>query len=68
MLVDRVLVQGGKPQRYGTQFRVEDGRLVMDPIEDEAGLEDRRRKMRLPPMDEYRRLLKEHYGASVSKE
>lgn len=61
MLVDRVLVQEGKPQRYGTQFSIEDGELVMDPVEDEEHLEERRRAMRLPPLEEYRRLLEEHY-------
>jgi hypothetical protein len=65
MLVDRVLVQEGKRQRYGTQFSIEDGELVMDPVEDEEGLDERRRQMQLPPMEEYRRLLEEQYRASV---
>lgn len=65
MLVDRVLVQEGKQQRYGTQFSVEDGELVMHPVEAEEGLDDRRRQMRLPPIEEYRRLLEEHYQAPV---
>lgn len=67
MLVDRVLVQEGKHQRYGTQFSIEDGELVMDPVEDEGGLDERRRQMQLPPMEEYRRLLEEQYRASVSE-
>jgi hypothetical protein len=67
MLVDRVLVQEGKHQRYGTQFSIEDGELVMDPVEDEEGLDERRRQMQLPPMEEYRRLLEEQYQASVSE-
>lgn len=67
MLVDRVLVHEGKHQRYGTQFSVEDGELVMNPVEDEEGLDERRRQMQLPPIEEYKRLLEEHYQASVSE-
>jgi len=66
MLVDRVLVHEGKPQRYGTQFSFEDGELVMHPVEDEAGLDERRRQMQLPPMDEYIRLMEEYYQTSGS--
>lgn len=68
MLVDRVLVHDGKPQRYGTQFSVEEGRLVLEPVEDEEGLEARRREMQLPPMEEYIRLLEEQYEAPVSEQ
>jgi hypothetical protein len=39
----------------------------MDPVEDEEGLDERRRQMQLPPMEEYRRLLEEQYQASVSE-
>lgn len=42
LLVDRVPVQRGKPQRYLTQFSLEGGKLVMDPVEDEEGLGARR--------------------------
>lgn len=65
MLVDRVLVHRGEPQRYGTQFALEDGRLVAHPVEDPAGLDERRRAMELPPMDEYMRVLAESYDAEV---
>lgn len=67
MLVDRVLVHEGEHQRYGTQFSVEEGELVMHPVEDEERLDERRRQMQLPPMEEYKRLLEEHYQASVSE-
>ena len=65
LLVDRVRIQRGEPQRYGTQFAMEDGRLVPRPIQDPAGLAERRRAMGLPPMDEYIRLLEELYDAEV---
>jgi hypothetical protein len=65
LLVDRVLVDDSLPQRYGTQFRMVDGRLVLDPVEDEATLEERRSAMGLPTMDEYMRVMEEVYGVPV---
>ncbi|MDX1674326.1 MAG: DUF6624 domain-containing protein [Longimicrobiales bacterium] len=65
LLVDRVLVRQGRPQRYGTQFDLRDGRLVAEPVEDLERLAGRRRAMGLPPMDEYIRLLEESYDAPV---
>lgn len=65
LLVDRVLVHDGLPQRYGTQFSMIDGRLVMDSVMDAAGLEERRRSMGLPTMDEYVRALGEMYQVEV---
>ncbi len=65
LLVDRVLVHRGEPQRYGTQFALEDGRLVAQPVEDPARLDERRRAMELPPMDTYMRALAETYNAEV---
>lgn len=67
MLVDRVLVQEGKRQRYGTQFSVENGELVMRPVENDEGLDERREQMQLPPMVEYKRLLEEHYQTPISE-
>lgn len=66
LLVDRVLVQEGKPQRYGTQFSMVNGQLVMDSVEDRDSLDARRRSMQLPPMAEYERVLENMYRAHVS--
>lgn len=52
-LTDRVLVLEGKPQRYGTQFDTTDGVLRPFPIEDEAGVDERRAGMGLEPMAAY---------------
>jgi len=65
MLTDRVLVQAGRPQRYGSSFRVVGGRLVADPIDDPAGLEARRRAVGMPAMADYARLLGEMYKLPV---
>jgi len=63
MLTDRVLRGQGKPQRYGTQFGVdEQDRLFLQPTEDEAGLDARRREMNLPPIDDYKQQLSQLYG------
>lgn len=65
MLTDRVLIHDGEPQRYGTQFDMEDGRLVLHPVEDEAGLDERRREMMLPPLAEYIRLMEAMYQTEI---
>lgn len=38
-LHDRVAVQAGRPQRYGTQARCDAGRTALFPIEDEAAVD-----------------------------
>lgn len=68
LLVDRVLVHEGQPQRYGTQFSMIDGRLVLDSVADPAGLEERRRSMGLPTMDEYMKMLAELYEMQVGRQ
>lgn len=65
MLVDRVRMHEGAPQRYGTQFQMADGRLVLYEVEERAALAERRRAMGLPPMGEYVRMLVEIYGMPV---
>jgi hypothetical protein len=54
-LTDRVLVNEGKPQVYGTRFAVDGGQVVPFPMEDAEHVDDRRRAVGLPPMDDYRR-------------
>lgn len=63
-----MLLHEGLPQRYGTQFTLEDGRLVLHPVEEEAGLDDRRRSMDLPTMEGYMRVVEEVYGAPVARQ
>jgi hypothetical protein len=66
MLTDRVLVHAGHPQRYGSQFSVQNGRLIPDSIEDLPGLEARRTAVGLPSMAEYVRMLSQMYGLPVT--
>jgi hypothetical protein len=65
LLVDRVRTKQGKPQLYGSQFDVRNGRLVAFPIEDEAHLDERRAAVGLPPMADYVRMMGEMYKMPV---
>jgi hypothetical protein len=63
LLTDRVAVQRGLPQVYGTQADMRDGRLVLEPIADSAAVDARRSRMGMMPLDEYVRLLDSMYLA-----
>jgi hypothetical protein len=65
MLIDRVLMHDSLPQRYGTQFQMVDGRLVLYEVQDEVLLEERRKSMGLPPLEEYMRLMQDLYRTPV---
>ena len=60
-LTDRVLVAEGKKQIYGTQLENKNGEFVPFPIEDEVNVDRRRKEVGLPPLEEYKRMLKEMY-------
>ena len=53
-LTDRVLVNTGKKQLYGTQFMIVNGQRVPQPIADEANLDRRRAEAGMITMKEYR--------------
>lgn len=65
LLFDRVRVNSKQKQCYGTQFHMVAGVLRMRPCEDVKNLDARRRRVGLPPMREYVRLLQEVYGGKV---
>ena len=52
-LEDRVRVNAGQPQLYGTQFTVTDGELGPSPIEDRERLDERRAEAGLEPFADY---------------
>lgn len=53
-LEDRVRVNAGLPQLYGTQFKSTiDGRRELYPIEDEARVDERRARMGMGPLADY---------------
>jgi hypothetical protein len=63
--VDRLLVHQGKPQLYGSNFDMKDGKLVMSPVRNRQNLARRRKKIGLPPIEEYARMMKEIYHLEV---
>jgi hypothetical protein len=61
MLEDRVLVRKGKKQIFGTQIHSgpdTGGKMVLDPIEDEEHVDERRASVGLMPLKEYLK----HFG------
>ena len=61
-LTDRVRLARGEPQVYGTQCDVREGAFVPRPIEDEQGVEERRKTVGLPPLAEYLEQMAAVYG------
>jgi hypothetical protein len=65
ILVDKVLVADGKPQRFGTQFSISNGHARMDPVEDPGHLDQRRAQYLLGPMTEYKKSLAKMYHLKI---
>ena len=59
LLYDRVMKGEGKPQHWGTQTSCVNGEAVLDPVDDPAGLEQRRRELYLQPLDTYLKSMSE---------
>lgn len=70
MLEDRVLIRNGKKQIYGTQIHSgpdTGGKLVLDPIEDEEHVDERRASVGLMPLKEYLKHFGMEYKPPVRK-
>ncbi len=71
-VIDRELVNEGQLQRYGTQFKTVVGdngvEMAMYGVEDPAGLDARRAKIFLPPMDAYKQQLEAMYHLKAGKQ
>ena len=61
-LWDRVAVNGGKEQRYGTQIEKKDGKWQPKPVEDPDNLDKRRSSVGLMPMSDYLKIFEEMFG------
>lgn len=60
-LTDRVLVNEGKKQLFGTQFyKTKEGKLISRPISDIKNLDRRRAQYDLPPFDEFLKLARKY--------
>jgi hypothetical protein len=62
-LYDRVAVLQGRPQRYGTQAKMTDGKLAFAPIADSAGVDERRARLGMPSLAAYARILDSAYAS-----
>jgi Ca-activated chloride channel family protein len=65
--VDRLCVNAGLKQLFGTQATITDGLLLLYPIEGEARVEERRKQYDLPPLREYIRTLERIYQLPLVK-
>jgi len=61
-IVDRLLVLSGKPQKFGTQFEIRDGKAAILPLQNEQQLEAWRAAYLLMSMSTWRGILKSTYG------
>ncbi|MFB4302071.1 DUF6624 domain-containing protein [Actinomadura sp. NTSP31] len=52
-LEDRVRINAGRPQRYGTQYGMTAAGFGPQPVEEPDGVDDRRAEVGLPSMAEY---------------
>lgn len=57
-LTDRVLVNEGKDQVYGTQFHVVEGVHQPRPIRDAEKVDERRKSMGLTTLEEYKKIMR----------
>lgn len=67
MLADDVLAHEGKLQLYGTNFNFAGDKMVLAPTQDTAHLDERRRKLGLPPLGVYAKQLAEFYKKTVDE-
>jgi|GEM_PF-1018712 len=61
LMIDRDLSRRGLPQVYGSQGKIIDGHFVLDPVEDEAHLDERRAGIGMSPIADYKRLIEMDY-------
>lgn len=52
-LEDRVRVAEDRPQLYGTQLRITNGRCRLYPVDDIEKVNDRRKRLNMPPVEQY---------------
>lgn len=61
-LTDRVAINTGGMQIYGTQMSLVNGKAVPTRLRDPRHVDERRRKVGLGPLDEYQRLIEQMYA------
>jgi hypothetical protein len=66
LVVDKELVAEGKLQRYGSQFKLLNGKMAMFAVENPSTLNQRRAQALLPPIDVYKETLTKIYHLQAS--
>ncbi len=66
LLTDRLAKARGQRQRYGTQTTIQNGRPVVDPIEDSVNVDARRAALGMPPLAAYKRRLDSLYDSRAA--
>jgi hypothetical protein len=67
MLADDVLARAGKLQLYGTNFQFVGDKIALLPTQDPARLDERRRRIGLPPIAVYMQFMAEVFKKSVDE-
>jgi hypothetical protein len=65
-MTDRVHVNSGTPQAYGTQLTARDGRFVVQRLQAPDSVDARRAAVGLEPLDDYLRRAADRYGSPVA--
>lgn len=65
--IDRLRLEAGLKQIFGTQATVMDGFLVLFPIEGETHVDARRKQFEMPPLADYLRFLQAKYRLPLVK-
>ncbi|HMC98198.1 MAG TPA: DUF6624 domain-containing protein, partial [Flavobacteriales bacterium] len=68
MLEDRVAVNHGRPQIYGSQIGWKDGKGFIRPIADEEHVNERRAAVGLEPLEKYAERFDLHWSPPVKQE
>jgi hypothetical protein len=66
LLTDRVLSNEGKPQIYGTQADIVNGKIVVKTVQDYKNLDERRENMGLPTEEKYIEILRKQFSDSIA--
>ncbi len=67
-LTDRILIGTGRKQKYGTQARLTDGKVVPSPIDDPEHVDERRLAIGLEPLADYLISIEKVYGITKAAE
>ncbi len=68
MTEDRILVGEGKNQLYGTQIvSGPDGKPILHPVSDPENIDERRKAVGLPPIDEYLKHGEAELGVKIDR-